>query len=142
LAESGISICNRNRIMTGLKFLLRVTLRRLVAPESLFDDQIFVVAGQKSPWSRRRKIALSELLHEPWIMPEPDNLAWALMVEGFGAARLAAPTPQVVSSSIAVRIRLVESGSFLSILPHSNLHFGQIDVAHWRLILNQSCALG
>jgi integrase/recombinase XerD len=29
LAETGRSVCNRNRIMTGLKFLLRVTLRRL-----------------------------------------------------------------------------------------------------------------
>src|SRR4030088_1136234 len=29
LAETGVSICNRNRIMTGLGFLLRVTLRRL-----------------------------------------------------------------------------------------------------------------
>src|SRR5262249_26224288 len=29
LAESGASICNRNRIMTGLRFLCRVTLRRL-----------------------------------------------------------------------------------------------------------------
>ena len=29
LAESGASICNRNRIMTGLRFLFRVTLRRL-----------------------------------------------------------------------------------------------------------------
>jgi site-specific recombinase XerD len=29
LAETGVSICNRNRIMTGLRFLLRVTLRRL-----------------------------------------------------------------------------------------------------------------
>jgi integrase/recombinase XerD len=29
LAESGMSICNRNRIMTGVKFLFRVTLRRL-----------------------------------------------------------------------------------------------------------------
>jgi Phage integrase, N-terminal SAM-like domain len=28
LIESGASICNRNRIMTGVKFLLRVTLRR------------------------------------------------------------------------------------------------------------------
>jgi integrase/recombinase XerD len=28
LAESGISICNRNRIMTGVRFLFRVTLRR------------------------------------------------------------------------------------------------------------------
>jgi site-specific recombinase XerD len=29
LAETGVSICTRNRIMTGLRFLLRVTLRRL-----------------------------------------------------------------------------------------------------------------
>jgi integrase/recombinase XerD len=29
LAESSASICNRNRIMTGLRFLFRVTLRRL-----------------------------------------------------------------------------------------------------------------
>jgi integrase/recombinase XerD len=29
LAETGMSICNRNRIMTGLRFLFRVTLRRL-----------------------------------------------------------------------------------------------------------------
>src|SRR5271169_5384003 len=29
LAEVGVSICNRNRIMTGVRFLFRVTLRRL-----------------------------------------------------------------------------------------------------------------
>src|ERR1700735_3669385 len=28
LAETGLSICNRNRIMTGVRFLFRVTLRR------------------------------------------------------------------------------------------------------------------
>ena len=28
LVESGASICNRNRIMTGVRFLFRVTLRR------------------------------------------------------------------------------------------------------------------
>src|SRR5256884_8526004 len=29
LSEAGASICNRNRIMTGLRFLFRVTMRRL-----------------------------------------------------------------------------------------------------------------
>src|SRR6059058_822939 len=29
LSETGVSICNRNRIMTGIRFLFRVTLRRL-----------------------------------------------------------------------------------------------------------------
>ena len=32
LAEAGVSIGNRNRIMTGLKFLFRVTLRRPISP--------------------------------------------------------------------------------------------------------------
>src|SRR5438128_11262209 len=35
LAETGASICNRNRIMTGLRFLFRVTLRRLDLPAEL-----------------------------------------------------------------------------------------------------------
>jgi integrase/recombinase XerD len=33
LAETGMSICNRNRIMTGLRFLFRVTLRLDLAEE-------------------------------------------------------------------------------------------------------------
>jgi integrase/recombinase XerD len=36
LAETGMSICNRNRIMTGLRFLLRVTLRRLDLAEEVY----------------------------------------------------------------------------------------------------------
>src|SRR6195256_3826233 len=36
LAEAGVSICNRNRIMTGLRFLLRVTLRRLDLAAGIF----------------------------------------------------------------------------------------------------------
>lgn len=95
-----------------------------LASDSLFEDPIIVVAGLESPWSRRRKIALAELLHEPWIMPAPDNLVWGLIVEGFSRAGMAAPVPRVVSNSMAVRLRLVESGRFLSILPWSMLHFG------------------
>lgn len=36
LAESGMSICNRNRTMTGLGFLFRVTLRRLDLSAEIF----------------------------------------------------------------------------------------------------------
>src|SRR5207244_4542647 len=35
-AETGMSIYNRTRIMTGLKFLLRVTLRRLDLPAEVY----------------------------------------------------------------------------------------------------------
>jgi Phage integrase family/Phage integrase, N-terminal SAM-like domain len=36
LAGTGMSICNRNRIMTGLRFLFRVTLRRLDLAEEVY----------------------------------------------------------------------------------------------------------
>jgi integrase/recombinase XerD len=36
LIEEGTSICNRNRIMTALRFLLRVTLRRLDLAAEIF----------------------------------------------------------------------------------------------------------
>jgi integrase/recombinase XerD len=35
LTEAGASICNRNRIMTGLRFLFRVTLASVVRPGGL-----------------------------------------------------------------------------------------------------------
>ena len=36
LAETGLSICTRNRIMTGLRFLFRITLRRLDLAEEVY----------------------------------------------------------------------------------------------------------
>src|SRR4051794_24033956 len=35
----------------------------------LFDDRHFVVVGVRSRWARRRKVALAELMNEPWILP-------------------------------------------------------------------------
>ncbi len=45
LSQTSVSICNRNRIMTGLRFLFRVTLRRL----DLAADIYHVREPQKIP---------------------------------------------------------------------------------------------
>jgi DNA-binding transcriptional LysR family regulator len=92
--------------------------------DSLFEEPLFVVAGLNSPWSRRRKIDLKELLSEPWTLPESANVASALIADAFRSAGIAPPTPQVVSDSMAARTRLVETGRFLTFLPGSTLHFG------------------
>jgi DNA-binding transcriptional LysR family regulator len=92
--------------------------------EFLFDECLHVVAGAKSPWSRLRRIALSELCGEPWVMPEADNIAMALISEGFRCAGLVPPSPQVVSNSVTLRVRLVETGRFIAALPESTLRFG------------------
>ena len=54
LAETGISICNRNRIMTGVRFLLRVTLRRFdLPPRSIFATRRIRVAPARARAGRR-----------------------------------------------------------------------------------------
>jgi DNA-binding transcriptional LysR family regulator len=92
--------------------------------EFLFDECIHVVAGAKSIWSRRRKIGLAELCDEPWLLPESDNIAMTLICDAFAAAGLKVPAPQVISNSVTLRVRLVETGRFLAILPDSTIRFG------------------
>ena len=92
--------------------------------EFLFDDCMHVVAGTKSPWSQRRRIGLAELCREPWLMPESDNIAMALIADAFRSAGLMPPAAQVVSNSITLRVRLVETCQFIAILPDSTLRFG------------------
>ena len=92
--------------------------------EFLCDERMYVVAGIKSHWSRRRRIDLAELSREPWVMPESDNIAMALIADAFHNAGLEPPAAQVVSNSITLRVRLLESGRFLAVLPESTLRFG------------------
>src|SRR6266702_7621320 len=63
LAETGISICNRNRIMTGVKLLLRVTLRRLdLAAEIYHIREPQKIAQVMSPDETRRVLAVATSL--------------------------------------------------------------------------------
>jgi len=94
------------------------------ATDPVFEENLFVVAALDNPWSRRHQIKLSELMDEPWTMPELDNVVGALIVEGFQSAGVALPAPRIVSNSMAVRTRLVATGRFLTMLPTSIVHFG------------------
>ncbi len=63
LAETNVSICNRNRIMTGLRFLLRVTLRRLdLAAEIYHIREPQTIPQVMSPDETRRVLAVATSL--------------------------------------------------------------------------------
>ena len=60
LAETGMSICNRNRIMTGVRFLFRVTLRRLdLAAEIYHLREPQKIPLVMSPDETRRLLAVA-----------------------------------------------------------------------------------
>jgi site-specific recombinase XerD len=63
LAETGMSICNRNRIMTGVRFLFRVTLRRLdLAAEIYHLREPEKIPLLISPDEMRRLLAVASSL--------------------------------------------------------------------------------
>jgi len=63
LAEAGLSICTRNQIMTGLRFLLRVTLRRLdLAAEIYHLREPVKIPLVMSPDETKRLLAVARNL--------------------------------------------------------------------------------
>ena len=60
LAETGMSICNRNRTMTGLRFLFRVTLRRLDLAAAIYHlREPQKIPQVMSPDETRRLLAVA-----------------------------------------------------------------------------------
>jgi DNA-binding transcriptional LysR family regulator len=91
--------------------------------EFLFDDRYVIVAGAQSPWARRRKIELVELVNEPWVLPPPGSGIASLALQTFRASGLDYPRTIVVTDSPQVRFNLPATGSFLTIFAASALRF-------------------
>src|SRR6202049_999062 len=63
LAETAMSICNRNRIMTGLRFMFRVTLRRLDLAAAIYHvREPQKIPQVMSPDETRRLLAVATSL--------------------------------------------------------------------------------
>src|SRR2546427_402239 len=89
--------------------------------EVLFQDEYFVVVGARSPWARRRRIALADLLDEAWIFVPPNTVFASFMAQAFSAQGLEQPRGCVTSFSAAIRMQLVATGRFLTIMTGSML---------------------
>ena len=59
--------------------------------EILYDPSSVVVAGSRSPWARRRRIALAELVNEPWVLPPPEGIMGPAYLDIFRASGLDHP---------------------------------------------------
>ena len=94
-----------------------------VNAEVLFEDRLFVVAGANNPWTRRRKVTLNDLVHEPWTLPPLDSYAGALAVDAFKASGLATPHIAVAGYGIQLQNALLSTGRFLTLFCGSYLKF-------------------
>lgn len=89
--------------------------------EILCQDEYFVVAGARSQWARQRRVALADLLNEPWISYPPNNVVSLYMAQVFHASGLSLPRSCVMSFSLHARIHLLATGRFVTIIAGSVL---------------------
>jgi DNA-binding transcriptional LysR family regulator len=84
-------------------------------------DRFFVVAGSQNSWTRRRKISLADLVAEPWILNPSDNVIGSYFADVFHRNGLELPPRQVVTFSLDVRMHLLATGRYLTVLSGTTL---------------------
>jgi DNA-binding transcriptional LysR family regulator len=92
--------------------------------ELLFHEELFIAAGVRHKWSRRRKIELVELVNESWILSPFETEPGSPVVEAFRASNLEVPDARVLGYSLPLRNTLLSTGRFLTVVPGSVLRFG------------------
>jgi DNA-binding transcriptional LysR family regulator len=92
--------------------------------ETLFDEPNVVAAGAESRWAKRRSLKLADLMGEPWVLAQPGSLARSLQDEAFRRSGLEPPSATVLTVSLHLYMRLIETGRWLGLVPASVMRFG------------------
>lgn len=87
------------------------------AVEVLYDDPLIAVADAQHPLTRRRRIALTDLVNEAWAMPPANTISGRYIRDVFRTNRLALPTTIVSTYSSVLRQHLVATAGFITVLP-------------------------
>lgn len=88
-----------------------------IATEILFHDTIVVAAEINSPWLRRRKVQLADLMEEPWILPPLDEYFGGIIAEAFRAQDVALPRLALSTVSRGLANGLLSTGRYFTVLP-------------------------
>ncbi len=92
--------------------------------EPLFDEPNVVVAGSGSDWAKRRNLTFADLIGEPWVLAQPGSLARSLQDEVFRNSGLEIPPATVVTVSLHLYMRVIETGRWVGLVPASVMRFG------------------
>jgi DNA-binding transcriptional LysR family regulator len=99
----------------------RPFLERDLEAEHLFDDPLVVVVGSGHALARKRRPTLSDLRYEKWILLPTDAAIAGVMHDVFAAAKVPLPKAVVYTMSIHVRLNLLATNEYVTMMPDSSL---------------------
>jgi DNA-binding transcriptional LysR family regulator len=88
-----------------------------LAEETLYNAPLAVMADKRHPLVGRRRLELKDLMNERWALSPPDSYLGVMVVDIFRRRDLELPSAAVTSISIFMRLTMLASGRFLTILP-------------------------
>jgi DNA-binding transcriptional LysR family regulator len=88
-----------------------------LAVQPLFKSPLAVMAAQGHPLLRRKKLSLADVMDERWTLSPPDSFLGRIVVDLFRRRKLPLPPAVVTTISIHMRLGLLATGGFLTILP-------------------------
>jgi len=95
-----------------------------LAVETLYEESFSIVTGFKSPWARRRKVVLMDLMDEPWLYGEPSNATQTVISQAIHARTGRLPHVAVYTTSMSLRLSLLSTGRYISCVPDSIYQHG------------------
>lgn len=110
----------REVIERNIEFAICRMIGRLpdeLAAEVLFHDAFSIMTSVKNPLTRRRKLTLAELAHEPWTLFPFDSFFGSVIAEAFRANGQDLPRLTVASLSLYVQNEMLATHRFLTVLP-------------------------
>jgi DNA-binding transcriptional LysR family regulator len=95
--------------------------------ETLFDDELVIVAGARSKWAnRRRRIDIADLVDEPWILQPSQTGNYRILAQAFRKRGLPVPRANLVTLSMSVITHFLANGLFITAIPRSVASFSSL----------------
>ena len=93
----------------------------------LFEDPFLIGTGKHNHrWAKRRRIDLSELMDELWVLPRPNRPVGKLVADIFRASGLCIPPKHVACSSMQMSNALLGTGRYVGMYSGSYLRFSEM----------------
>jgi DNA-binding transcriptional LysR family regulator len=88
-----------------------------LSSEVLFHSPLAVLANKNNPLVKRKKLNLKDLMGERWTLSPPDSYLGRIVADIFRRKKLEWPRSIVTTISIHMRVNLLATGDFISVLP-------------------------
>jgi DNA-binding transcriptional LysR family regulator len=85
--------------------------------ETLFHSRLAVLANKNHPLVKLKNLKLKDLMEEQWTLSPPDSYLGRIVANVFRRQKLELPRSIVTTISIHMRVNLLATGDFISVLP-------------------------